>query len=78
MKKILLAILSIAMVGVLGVAAVGCGEDKMTDTITVITRESGSGTRGAFIERRAYNRRIRTATKWTGRSRPRRLPILPR
>lgn len=38
------------MVGVLGVAAVGCGEDKMTDTITVITRESGSGTRGAFIE----------------------------
>lgn len=49
-KKILLAILSIAMVGVLGVAAVGCGEDKMTDTITVITRESGSGTRGAFIE----------------------------
>ena len=50
MKKILLAILSIAMVGVLGVAAVGCGEDKMTDTITVITRESGSGTRGAFIE----------------------------
>ena len=50
MKKILLAILSIAMVGVLGVAAVGCGGDKMTDTITVITRESGSGTRGAFIE----------------------------
>lgn len=50
MKKILLAILSITMVGVLGVAAVGCGEDKMTDTITVITRESGSGTRGAFIE----------------------------
>lgn len=51
MKKILMAILCVAMACGIGVAAVGCGgEEKMSDTIAVITRESGSGTRGAFIE----------------------------
>lgn len=50
MKKILMAILCVAMACGIGVAAVGCGGEKMSDTIAVITRESGSGTRGAFIE----------------------------
>lgn len=50
MKKILMAILCVAMACGIGFAAVGCGGEKMSDTIAVITRESGSGTRGAFIE----------------------------
>lgn len=50
MKKILMAILCVALACGIGVAAVGCGGEKMSDTIAVITRESGSGTRGAFIE----------------------------
>ena len=44
MKKIILSIASIVMVGML----VGCGTSE--DAISVITREDGSGTRGAFVE----------------------------
>ena len=49
MKKIILAAASIAMACGIGFAAVGCGTKG---DIVVISRESGSGTRGAFMERR--------------------------
>lgn len=47
MKKIILAAASIAMACGIGFAAVGCGT---RGDIVVISRESGSGTRGAFME----------------------------
>lgn len=47
MKKIILAAASIAMACGIGFAAVGCGTKG---DIVVISRESGSGTRGAFME----------------------------
>ena len=47
MKKIILAAASIAMACGIGFAAVGCGAKG---DIVVISRESGSGTRGAFME----------------------------
>ena len=50
MKKLLLAILTVALACGIGFAAVGCSEEAMSDTISVITREDGSGTRGAFVE----------------------------
>lgn len=51
MKKWMLALLSIVLSCGVGFAAAGCGgKDAMVDSITVITREDGSGTRGAFIE----------------------------
>lgn len=51
MKKILMAILCVAMACGIGFAAVGCGgTETMSGTIAVITREASSGTRGAFIE----------------------------
>lgn len=46
MKKVICFVLT-AMLGVIGLA--GCGKGG-SDTITVISREDGSGTRGAFIE----------------------------
>ncbi|MFR1518595.1 MAG: substrate-binding domain-containing protein [Clostridia bacterium] len=47
MKKTISAFIA----GLLCVCAfAGCNANKNDDTITVITRESGSGTRGAFIE----------------------------
>ena len=47
MKKTIGAIL----IGVMCfTACTACGGNKSSDSITVITRESGSGTRGAFIE----------------------------
>ena len=47
MKKILLAIMSLAMACGIGVAAVGCGGNG-SDSIVVIGREASSGTREAF------------------------------
>lgn len=48
MKKLLLAILSMALACGIGVAATGCGGSKTA--ISVYNREDGSGTRSAFIE----------------------------
>ena len=50
MKKILLAIMSLAMACGIGVAAVGCGGNS-GDEIHVFMREDGSGTRDAFEEK---------------------------
>ncbi len=47
MKKIMQAILALAMACGIGVAAVGCGGGEK---ISVYNREDGSGTRSAFIE----------------------------
>ena len=47
MKKVLLAIASVVLACGIGFAAVGCGTKG---DIVVISRESGSGTRGAFME----------------------------
>ncbi len=49
MKKILCAVLTIALISLSLVGCGGKGFDAQGD-ITVITREEGSGTRGAFIE----------------------------
>ncbi|MEG2117072.1 MAG: substrate-binding domain-containing protein [Clostridia bacterium] len=49
MKKTIRKIISLALVCVLAIAAfAGCGNSK--ENITVYSRESGSGTRSAFIE----------------------------
>lgn len=58
MKKILMAILCVAMACGIGVAAVGCGGNDGGDNggastagqILLYTREDGSGTRDAFME----------------------------
>ena len=42
------SILGLSLVTVMGIALTGCGGNA--DYITVITREDGSGTRGAFVE----------------------------
>lgn len=49
MKKTLALIMSVALTGSL---AVGCGSDSYDakEEITIISREDGSGTRGAFVE----------------------------
>jgi phosphate transport system substrate-binding protein len=47
MKKKLTSIMAAALC--LGVLA-GCGKSSASDSITVVSREDGSGTRGAFIE----------------------------
>ena len=47
-KKLVALLLSVVMA--IGVGAFIAGCSKSNDTITVITREGGSGTRGAFIE----------------------------
>lgn len=46
LKKI---ITSIIMLGMVSMLAVGCG-GKQSEDITVVSREDGSGTRGAFVE----------------------------
>lgn len=48
MKKILLAVASTVLACGIGVAAVGCGANG--DSITVVNRTAGSGTRDAFLE----------------------------
>lgn len=47
MKKLLSLILA---AGMLTAALTGCGGKAANDSISVLTREEGSGTRGAFIE----------------------------
>lgn len=47
MKKII-SILTVVLLALTAFA--GCGKAKMDDSITVLSREEGSGTRGAFIE----------------------------
>lgn len=50
MKKIILSIMAIAMSAAM---LTGCGSDKSFDSskdISVVSREDGSGTRGAFVE----------------------------
>ena len=48
MKKFLLAVMSLVLACGIGFAAVGCNSDG--GDIVVVSRESGSGTRGAFME----------------------------
>lgn len=48
MKKILLAVASTVLACGIGFAAVGCGANE--DSITVVNRTAGSGTRDAFLE----------------------------
>ena len=47
MKKVLSMILA---AGMFITALTGCGANAGNDSISVLTREEGSGTRGAFIE----------------------------
>lgn len=47
MKKILSLVLA---AGLFAAALTGCGGKAVSDSISVLTREEGSGTRGAFIE----------------------------
>ena len=47
MKKLLSLVLA---AGMLTAALAGCGSKAANDSISVLTREEGSGTRGAFIE----------------------------
>jgi phosphate transport system substrate-binding protein len=49
MKKSISAIVAMMILGASAVFAMG-GQDGASDDITVISRESGSGTRGAFVE----------------------------
>lgn len=48
-KQIIKTIMGLSVVAVMGIAAVGCGGSD-GEHIAVITREEGSGTRGAFVE----------------------------
>ena len=51
MKRKFRKLLTVLAVGALLTASLtGCGGNKANDTITVVSREDGSGTRGAFIE----------------------------
>lgn len=51
MKKSIKKIMTAVLAGALALATfMGCGAAKGNDGITVVSREDGSGTRGAFIE----------------------------
>ena len=50
MKKIFKAILAIGIIGAMALGFAACGGNGGSDTIAVISREEGSGTRGAFVE----------------------------
>ena len=51
MKKKLKKIITGVLTGVMmTLALAGCGAEKGNDLITVVSREDGSGTRGAFVE----------------------------
>ena len=50
MKKIFKAILAIGIIGAMALGFAACGGNGGSDAITVISREEGSGTRGAFVE----------------------------
>ena len=62
MKKFLGILLSLMMI--VGATA-AMAEFDYTQDITVVSREEGSGTRGAFIELLGVKRRTRPATRWT-------------
>jgi len=47
-KKIIKFLLGLSMVAAIGISLASCGSDS--EQITVVTREDGSGTRGAFVE----------------------------
>ena len=50
-KKSIKKIMTVVLAGVLALSTLtGCGEAKGSDGITVVSREDGSGTRGAFVE----------------------------
>ena len=50
MKKIFKAILAISIIGAMALGFAACGGNGGSDAIAVISREEGSGTRGAFVE----------------------------
>lgn len=50
MKKIFKAILAIGIIGAMALGFAACGGNGGSDAIAVISREEGSGTRGAFVE----------------------------
>ena len=50
MKKIFKAILAIGIIGAMALGFTACGGNGGSDAIAVISREEGSGTRGAFVE----------------------------
>lgn len=51
MKKSIKKIMTVILAGTFALATfTGCGAAKGNDAITVVSREDGSGTRGAFIE----------------------------
>jgi len=47
-KKIIKSLLGLSMVAVMGLSLTACGGDS--EQVAVVTREDGSGTRGAFVE----------------------------
>ena len=47
-RKFIKSVFGLSIIAVMGLSLVGCGGDS--EEITVITREDGSGTRGAFVE----------------------------
>lgn len=50
MKKIFKAILAISIIGAMALGFAACGGNGGSNAIAVISREEGSGTRGAFVE----------------------------
>ena len=50
MKKIFKAILAISIISAMALGFAACGGNGGSDAIAVISREEGSGTRGAFVE----------------------------
>ena len=75
MKKTICALIAGLMC--IGVFA-GCnsGEGSGDDAITVITRESGSGTRGAFIE--LFGKKTRTERRKINPLKQQKNPTAPR
>ena len=49
MKKIFKAILAISIIGAMALGFAACGGNGGSDAIAVISREEGSGTRGALF-----------------------------
>jgi len=53
LKNVIKSAVGLSMVAVMGLSLAGCGggsSSESSERITVITREEGSGTRGAFVE----------------------------
>ena len=58
MKKIFKAILAISIIGAMALGFAACGGNGGSDAIAVISREDGSGTRGAFVELTGVEQKI--------------------